>query len=140
MSDKISVSQGILTVGETQIPTQDIVYIGTTVHALRRFIIGAIIAGVLFALTMSTIFGFVAWSLIAHTADSSFMGSAIGWVFGGGMLLSFAVFEFATLAYPLEWHIEVVTRLRSYTVHVERSRMRANIYVNRLRRQIGLTA
>lgn len=121
----------------TELPIQEISYVEVVFCPPRRFIILSAIAAIMFAVTAVAMFLLVLGSIFYWNANSPAVGWAMGITFVVGVATCFGTFTFAMIAYPVEWRVKVATASGPYVVHVERSRARANIHANRLRRNIG---
>jgi len=121
----------------TEIPIQEIWYVEVVFRPPRRFIIFSAIAAIIFAVTAVAMFLLVLGSIFYWNANSPAVGWAMSIIFAVGLVACFGTFIFAMIAYPVEWRVEVATVSGTYVVHVERSRTRANIFANRLRRKLG---
>ena len=122
----------------TEIPIQEIWYVEVVFRPPRRFIIFSAIAAIIFAVTAVAMFLLVLGSIFYWNANSPAVGWAMSIIFAVGLVACFGTFIFAMIAYPVEWRVEVATASGPSVVCVERSRTRANIYANRLRRTIGI--
>lgn len=134
MKDRITRQGETLIVGETEFPIQQIRYVNVEFSPPHRFLLLAVTSLALFLLTGISLVGVGMLSILWGNANTPSISWAVGLIFFTGGALSFGTLIFAMLAYPIEWRVEVVTTQGSYVVRVERSRTRARIFANRLRR------
>lgn len=137
MRDKISRHGDIITLEDRELLVQEIWYVEVVFRPPRRFIILSALAAIIFAVTAVALVAVVLGSILSHNANSPAVSWAMSIIFAVGLAACFGTFIFAMIAYPVEWRVEVATLRGTHVVHVERSRTRANIYANRLRRVIG---
>lgn len=132
--NRITLEGDTITIGETKFPIQQIRYVDVAFRLPGRFLVFTLIGFAVFALMVISMFGLGTLSIFWGNADSPTIDWALGLIFFVGGALFFGTLIFAMIAYPIEWRVEVITTQGANVVQVERSRTRAVIFANRIKR------
>lgn len=139
MKDTIALNGANIILGETELPIQQIRSVEVLSIVPRRFMLFAIVGLAIFIIVGVSTLGFALSASLSGTANSTSTSSILSGLFLMGLMLVFSIGIFATLAYPIKWRVQIVTLQGIYVVFVDRSRTRAAIYADRIRRVIRQT-
>lgn len=136
MKDAITINGENIVLGETELPIQQIRSVEVLSAIPRRLLLFGFVGLAIFIIGTISMMGLALYSILSGNADNASTSSILGAVFSLTVVLTFSIVIFATLTYPIEWRVQIVTLKGSCVVFVDRSRTRATIYANRVRRII----
>lgn len=139
MKQTIAINGENIILGETELPIQQIRSVEVSLDVPRRLVLFAFVGLAIFIIVAVSIVGLALSAILSANADSTSTSSILRGLFSIAVIFVFLIGIFATLAYPIKWRVQVVTLQGAYVVLTDRSRTRATIYADRIRRVIQQT-